>query len=358
MLFLLVFYKNGAIQTVPSLSKRLKFVTEPVIGLQFVWEYRSPSKSVQPHYQCKLCNVPRLQNDMVAHITGWKHYLKYLKRVVPDKVPYDENDKEKVLPAKKEIRTLASEVESREGRGQMKVVFKEPGDIPVVQDMQSARPNPGPSMGPVSRGGGSGFGSGFPEPLFSGDFYPRSGLMADFPEMRGGMENDFGGNFGPDSMQRFSNSRSMHLESDGFGISSLNDDVGGSYLNDLPMNNSRDRMMGQRESESGSTLATLLSCLDKFRIECEDDAQIVLKITQKLTDVLMEYRLRSISSGGITSNQSSSLGNFSSHMPISSSDRFSDRFSSEQFSGDRFSGDRFPGERFPSMSGGSSRYYN
>lgn len=34
---------------------------------------------------------------------------------------------------------------------------------------------------------------------------------------------------------------------------------------------------------------------DTFRIENEDDAQLVLKVTQKLTDVLMEYRLRSVS---------------------------------------------------------------
>lgn len=47
-------------------------------GLQYVWEYRSPTKSVQPHYLCKLCGVSRLQHDMLAHVKGWKHCLKYL----------------------------------------------------------------------------------------------------------------------------------------------------------------------------------------------------------------------------------------------------------------------------------------
>ncbi|KAK7881073.1 hypothetical protein WMY93_032323 [Mugilogobius chulae] len=33
---------------------------------------------------------------------------------------------------------------------------------------------------------------------------------------------------------------------------------------------------------------------DTFKIENESDAQLVLKVTQKLTDVLMEYRLRRV----------------------------------------------------------------
>lgn len=96
-----------SIQTIPSLSKQLKGVTDCIIGeerlflnvyifltsffllqcvtsdyhvtgLQYVWEYRSPSKSVPPHYHCKLCAVSHLQQDMLAHVKGWKHCLKYL----------------------------------------------------------------------------------------------------------------------------------------------------------------------------------------------------------------------------------------------------------------------------------------
>lgn len=47
-------------------------------GLQYVWEYRSPSKSVPPHYHCKLCGVSRLQHDMLAHVKGWKHSFRYM----------------------------------------------------------------------------------------------------------------------------------------------------------------------------------------------------------------------------------------------------------------------------------------
>lgn len=109
-----VFTKGTSIQTLPCLSKQLKAVTECIVGkqegyfqhtstetpslfiemhtvtsdlhvstgLQYVWEYRSPSKSVPPHYQCKLCAVSRLQHDMLAHVRGWKHSFRYLVSIV------------------------------------------------------------------------------------------------------------------------------------------------------------------------------------------------------------------------------------------------------------------------------------
>ncbi|RXM33437.1 hypothetical protein EOD39_5436 [Acipenser ruthenus] len=51
----------------------------------------------------------------------------------------------------------------------------------------------------------------------------------------------------------------------------------------------------KRTLEGSSTNSTVFEILENFRIETEGDAQMVLKITQKLTDILMEYRLRSFS---------------------------------------------------------------
>ncbi|XP_046733384.1 uncharacterized protein si:ch211-197h24.6 [Silurus meridionalis] len=328
----IVFTKHGIIQTVPSLAKRLKTVTDPVVGLQYVWEYRSPSKLVAPHYQCRLCKVQRLQNEMAAHITGWRHCFQYLKHAHPDKMPYEEEEVGRNPAFKKEMRVNATEVESAEGRGQIKVITREPADVPAFQNMKSAFPaaaGPGPTslLGPNSGGfHQSGSFGGFMNQPFTDDFAPRGGMMSDF---LGGSSDghlrspDRYGNSGPDrmmgepaSMQCLSNSRSVYMGSDGFGMGSRSDDMGRPYSNDLLMNSS-DRMMRSKSQESNNTLATLLRCLDTFRIECEDDAQIVLKITQKLTDVLMEYRLRSISSGP---SMNSSL------MPLSPN-RFSDSMS-------------------------------
>lgn len=345
----IVFTRNGAIQTLPSMTKRLKTVTEPVIGLQYVWEYRSPTKSVPPHYQCKLCKVQRLQNEMAAHITGWKHCFRYIKKSHPDKMPHEEEAATKDPAIRKAVKAAAAEVEKEGGRGQIRVVIKEPGDVPAFQDMKSAHPNvggPGVAgiLGPPPRGLHSGgpFDGGFPDPTFPGEYPSRGGLMSDFsPGMRGlgdssmirglsgsGMYDSgpgpdrFMGS--PENMQRFPNSGPMRMGSDDFGGGLRSEGMGRTYPGDLSMD--RDRMMGggPKGPECSSTLAALLRCLDTFRIENEDDAQIVLKVTQKLTDVLMEYRLRSISSGP-SSGLSSSLGsmNYSSRMSLSSNDRYS-----------------------------------
>ncbi|TSK20228.1 hypothetical protein Baya_1776 [Bagarius yarrelli] len=292
--------------TIPSLDKRLKTVTDPVIGLKYVWEYRSPSRSVPPHYQCRLCKVQQQQNEMASHLTGWKHSFKYLKLSYSNKMPHEEADAMRNPAVKKEIKVVAAEVEKAEGRGRIKVVFREPCDVLAFQNMKSAFPSGvghGPNMlGPNSGGflPGGPLGGGFMDPPFAEDFPPRGGMMSDF---HGGLRNSpmmsperYGPDRmmeGPDSMQRLSNSRSMHMSPDKFGMGLQGEDLGRAYPDDLMMN---DRMMRSKGPESNNTLATLLHCLDSFRIECEDDAQIVLKITQKLTDVLMEYRLRTISS--------------------------------------------------------------
>ncbi|XP_053468130.1 uncharacterized protein LOC128600032 [Ictalurus furcatus] len=325
----IVFTKNGSLQTIPALNKRLKAITDPVIpviGLHYVWEYRSPSQSVAPHYQCRLCKVQRLQNEMVAHITGWRHCFKYLKHAHLEKMPHGEEEAAKSPAIKKEIRVIAAEVENAEGRGRIKIVFREPGDVLAFQHMKSAFPSvmrQGPTslLGPIPGDFHEGrhFGGGLSDSPFADEFTPRGGMMSDFRGGPGDAPMRSPDRYGPDrmmggseSMQCLSNSRSMHMGSDGFGMGPRSEDMGRAYPDDL-LTNSSDRMMRSKGPESNNTLATLLRCLDTFRIECEDDAQIVLKITQKLTDVLMEYRLRSISSGPSMN---------SSRLPLSP-DRFS-----------------------------------
>ncbi|KAK3540970.1 hypothetical protein QTP86_007690 [Hemibagrus guttatus] len=232
MELLSVFTKHGSLQTVPSLSRRLKTVTDPVIGLQYVWEYRSPSKSVPPHYQCKLCKVQQLQNEMVAHITGWKHCFRYMKHAHSEKVSYKEEEVKQEPDTKRAVRVIAAEVEKAEGRGQIKVIIREPGDVPVFHNMKSAIPNAGGPGAPSLLG---------PIP---GDFYP-------------GPDRIMGG---PESVQHLPNSRFMPMSSDGFGMGPRREDVGRTYLDDLPMNGS-DRMMRAKGPESSNTLPTLLRYL-------------------------------------------------------------------------------------------------
>ncbi|XP_073342237.1 uncharacterized protein [Pagrus major] len=339
----------------PCLSKLLKEVTECIIGLQYVWEYRSPSKSVPPHYQCKLCAVSRLQHDMLAHVKGWKHCFRYLKKVHPDKVGYEEEAAVKDPAVRKAIKEVAAEVEKTEGRGQLKVILKEPYDVPAFKGLRSAapkiKPPPPPGMGLK---GPPPFGPRFSDPRFPGEYPPQGGPLSDYPvgDFR---DPGFGGypgrqDFHDSGMDRrpFPDGMGHRPAGDGFGPGGGRDGFGrsglldespsrmypdkyrpnpmGSGLMNRPMDKPLERpgLMGAAP-ESGSLPNTLLTYLDTFRIENESDAQLVLKVTQKLTDVLMEYRLRSVSTGSSLSSLSMSSTSFSStpsRLP-SSNDRFS-----------------------------------
>ncbi|XP_011603964.1 uncharacterized protein [Takifugu rubripes] len=331
----IVFSKGSSFQTIPSLSTLLEGVNECVVGLQYVWEYRSPSKSVPPHYQCKLCTVSRLQHDMLAHVKGWKHCFRYLKKAYPDKVAYEEEEATKDAAIRKGIKDVGTEVERTEGRGILKVIFKEPSEVLAFKDLRSAIPKmkhlPPQARGPFN-------------PRFSdmtpGEFPPQGGPISDFslddseePGCGGYSSRlDFLGSGmdqrpfpdGP-SVDHFGPSGS----SDGFGMGGLQEENLSRMYPDYqshpinqPMDNTSERQ-GLREHgpESSSLPNTLLYYLDTFQIENEDDAQLVLKVTQKLTDVLMEYRLRGLSKGPRLSST-----DFPSSMPGNNS-RYSSSFS-------------------------------
>ncbi|XP_052351611.1 uncharacterized protein LOC118382792 isoform X2 [Oncorhynchus keta] len=341
--------KAGNVQTIPCLTKQLKAITgETVIGLQYVWEYRSPSKSVPPHYQCKLCKkVSRLQTDMLGHIKGWKHSFRYMKQNHSDKMPFKEDAAKKDHEVRKKVKEAAAELERAEGRGQLKVILKEPSEVQAFAGLRSAMGGPG-GMGARPKPGGR-----FAEPLFP----------EEFPLQGGGLNHPMGGMGGySDPLPRSTPStafqkRDMSFRgypdntggqrlggsADGFGLGGGRDGGFGQegLLGESPGSCYPDELRGgQMGSESGQGLmgavpetsslpTTLLKYLDNFQIENEGDAHIVLKVTQKLTDVLMDYRLRSVSSGPSMKSSLSldSMSYSDSPRMSSSSDRFSGGFS-------------------------------
>ncbi|XP_034030775.1 uncharacterized protein si:ch211-197h24.6 isoform X2 [Thalassophryne amazonica] len=251
---------------------------------------------------------------MLAHVTGWKHTLKYLKRAHADKIPFDEAEAAKNPALRKTIKEVAAEVEKAEGRGQLKVILKEPRDVPAFKDLRSAIPKalpPGPLMGPKMPL----FGPRFPDPVFPGEHFPHGEPYSDH-SMGAFEDSDFKGysdrrDFNePDFNRRPFQDHYRSEGGDGFGIGHLNERPGrlfpeegldnqmGRFLMDRPLGKPMERqgLLGHGPDRN-SLPNTLLTYLDTFQIENESDAQIVLKVTQKLTDALMEYRLRSSSSG-------------------------------------------------------------
>ncbi|KAM4580575.1 uncharacterized protein PAE49_005371 isoform 2-T3 [Odontesthes bonariensis] len=382
----IVFAKGTSIHTIPSLGKVLKGITDCIIGLQYVWEYRSPSKSVPPHYQCKLCALARLQHDMIDHVKSWKHCFRYMKKAHPDMVACEEEDAVKDPSVKRTVKAAAAEVEKTEGRGQIKVILKEPFDVHAFKGLRSAVPKPGPPpMGPM----GPPFGPRFSDSRFQGEYPSHGGPHDDYQAGEYGEtgfgeygETGFGGynsrdDFPDPGMDRGAYADDMGHHSsgggngfgpcgggDGYERSGLQDngpenmypnDYQGSQMEDSymdrPMDKHMDRpgLMGAASDNSNSSLPnTLLTYLDSFRIESESDAQLVLKVTQKLTDVLMEYRLRNVSEAPSGNNLPMSSTSFSAPSQLQSND---DRFSSSFSGPSRFSDGP---SRF---SDGSSSYY-
>ncbi|XP_066533760.1 uncharacterized protein [Hoplias malabaricus] len=241
--------KNGSVQSIPTLEERLKSVTEPVIGLKHLFEYRNPNKP--PLYECKLCKVEQPQEQMVSHITGWKHYFRYMKQNYPDKIPQKEEASTKDPATRKAIKASAAEVEKAEGRGEITVINKEP-DVPAFQKQKSAHPSgEGPSHRHTRPDGPCG--GSFPHPPFPMRGQPDMGGFTR-PRCYGNSmqgPNWFRGGRG--NMQRFSNSRPMGMGPDGFGMGLHDDSMGRPHFNDMPMNSG----MGP----SSNNLATLLKFL-------------------------------------------------------------------------------------------------
>ncbi|XP_066547380.1 uncharacterized protein LOC136714006 [Amia ocellicauda] len=357
-----------------SLEKVLKSCTEPIVGLQYVWEFRSPSRSVPPHYQCKLCKVQLLQNEMVMHIKGWKHCYRLLKKIYPKLLTVKEEDAVKDPAVRKVVKDIAGQVEKASGRGNIRVLMKEPIDVPSFQGMVVAMKPKMSRQGAQNQGGR--YQGGYPNHMYPAD--------PGFPEFPMGMRND-------DMSMRMrmrNDDLPMHMRPEDLSMSRYPEDMARGMYEDLapqrPLSPGHGRRYpdaypggrrsnereerGRREMvdfdgrpsnpmrrdydsyrvrgpEGGamdlsqkdgllprplekSVPATLFECLENFRIESESDAQIVLKVTQKLTDVLMEYRLRTMS--GMSNSKLTSSP---------------DKFSSSRLSG----GDRYPD---------SSRYYD
>nr|XP_049586931.1 uncharacterized protein si:ch211-197h24.6 isoform X2 [Syngnathus scovelli] len=360
----IVYVRGTSFQTVPSLEKQLESLPIILLGLEYVWEYRSPSKTVQPHYECKLCRVARVQHDMIAHVKSAQHNFTYMKKFHPDRAPWEQEELSKDPAVRKMIREAAAEIGQRRPRGRIKVVIKEPYHVPACQGLATAEPKPLPepenTMGPNGRQ----FSQMFNDQSFDDEFPPDEGPYnecrddyepTDFdrfvpePRFQDSNSEEFEpSNFGPVSRkERFPNtdrgSRPYpRRPSDDFGPKDGRDrfNAGPMVRNEYPGPQIKmppsllDRPLKKpfdRPSPTKSPQTTgicdpneLFQYLETFQIENESDAQLVLKVTQKLTEQLMEYRLKTVAPEGSSSFSKSS--NFSSS-PSSSLPRSSDRFS-------------------------------
>ncbi|KAM9838342.1 uncharacterized protein ACBR49_017068 [Aulostomus maculatus] len=92
---------------------------EPIIGLNFLEEIPSDPSDPQagPRYTCVMCNLTANLPEIVHHVIGRKHRLKYVESKRPDLVTWDKDSVMSQRTGGKIIRARAEIIERQDGRG-------------------------------------------------------------------------------------------------------------------------------------------------------------------------------------------------------------------------------------------------
>ncbi|XP_039945102.1 uncharacterized protein LOC120764942 [Hirundo rustica] len=94
--------------------------SEPALGLNYIIEYRTKD-NVPFLYECQLCYCKTGLSSMFMHVCGSKHRLAYLRQHYPEIAQSDEV-KGKGSELNKKIRQVGLTIEKKEGRKQIQVV--------------------------------------------------------------------------------------------------------------------------------------------------------------------------------------------------------------------------------------------
>ncbi|KAF4790042.1 hypothetical protein TURU_143550 [Turdus rufiventris] len=113
--------KTQDVKTESCLGKKVKASANlPDFGLNYIIEYRT-NDNVPFLYECQLCYFKTGLNNMFMHVCGSKHRLAYLRQHYPEIAQSDEV-KCKGSELNKKVRQIGLTIEKKEGRKQIQVV--------------------------------------------------------------------------------------------------------------------------------------------------------------------------------------------------------------------------------------------
>ncbi|RMC15714.1 hypothetical protein DUI87_07917 [Hirundo rustica rustica] len=113
--------KTQVVETESCLGKKVKTPAKlPEFGLNYIIEYRTKD-NVPFLYECQLCYCKTGLSSMFMHVCGSKHRLAYLRQHYPEIAQSDEV-KGKGSELNKKIRQVGLTIEKKEGRKQIQVV--------------------------------------------------------------------------------------------------------------------------------------------------------------------------------------------------------------------------------------------
>ncbi|XP_052560105.1 uncharacterized protein LOC128091161 isoform X1 [Tympanuchus pallidicinctus] len=268
--------------------------SEPALGLNYIIEYRS--KDNFPFlYECQLCHCKTGLSNMFMHVCGSKHRLAYLKQHYPEIAESDEV-KGKGSELNRKVRQVALTIEKKEGRKQLKVVI----EAPVIRKRCQEYPNAddSPSKAKVQH--------------VDTSLSNEEGM--DCKNKDGKL---------PDPIQEEKNAqeeqehcqKEQAIPDEKAGTNTAVESTKGNLTEEgsssekcetniqLQEENEEVEQASAAAAEEFTSQEELLSYLQSFEILNEDDAAFILKVTQTLTDALVEYRQQAASKKDLLDNE-------------------------------------------------------
>ncbi|XP_014794031.1 PREDICTED: uncharacterized protein LOC106885987 isoform X2 [Calidris pugnax] len=256
--------------------------SEPALGLNYIVEYRS--KDNLPFlYECQLCHCKTGLSNMFMHVCGSKHRLAYLKQHYPEIAESDEV-KGKGSELNRKVRQVALTIEKKEGRKQIKVVRGAPVMRRRWQEYPTA--DDSPSKAKIQH----------VDTTLSNDEKTdcknKDGKMPDSIQDEKNVQEEQEKGQKEQAKPDDKAEPNKAIESN-----KSNKTEGGSKDNNSEKcDTNKESQEDNKEVEQEFTSQEeLLGYLQSFEILNEDDASFILKVTQTLTDALVEYRQQAAS---------------------------------------------------------------
>ncbi|XP_015137896.1 uncharacterized protein LOC420992 isoform X2 [Gallus gallus] len=263
--------------------------SEPALGLNYIIEYRS--KDNFPFlYECQLCHCKTGLSNMFMHVCGSKHRLAYLKQHYPEIAESDEV-KGKGSELNRKVRQVALTIEKKEGRKQLKVVI----EAPVIRKRWQEYPNAddSPSKAKVQHVDTS---LSNEEGI---DCKNKDGKLRDpiqeEKSVQEEQENCQKEQAIPD--EKVETNKAVEGTKGNLTEESSSSEKCETNIQ-LEEENEEVEQTSAAAAEEFTSQEELLSYLQSFEILNEDDAAFILKVTQTLTDALVEYRQQAASKKG------------------------------------------------------------
>ncbi|XP_037982093.1 uncharacterized protein LOC119696428 [Motacilla alba alba] len=252
--------------------------SEPALGLNYIIEYRTKD-NVPFLYECQLCYCKTGLSNMFMHVCGSKHRLAYLRQHYPEIAQSDEV-KGKGSELNKKVRQIGLTIEKKEGRKQIQVVIGVPTMRRKWQESLSAEDSP--SKAKVQH---------VDVPLSNAEKTDnKDGKLTDSAQDENNVQEV------NEERQKEQAKPDEKVEpNNAIEISQGNNSEWCETNKQSEEENKEAQQEFTADPEEFTSKEELLGYLQSFEILNEDDASFILKVTQTLTNALVEYRQQAAS---------------------------------------------------------------